>query len=120
MTARRLHVKCLAWRPCERHTLKGFADFYISAISLSVKDCAIHERNGKAWVQLPAKPRLDKDRNLVRDPHTGKIEYTKILGFEDRAQADAFRDAAIAALMKREPDALAAQQEADECSPLLI
>ena len=120
MTARQLNVECLAWRPCERNTLKGFADFYLSEISLSVRDCAVHQKGNQAWVQLPAKPRLDRDRNLVRDPHTGKIQYTKVLGFEDRAQADAFRDAAIAALMKREPDALGAQQETDEWPPVLI
>ncbi len=120
MTARRLHVECLAWRPCVRNTLRGFADFRISEIGLAVRDCPVHEKTVKRWVALPARPRLDKDRNLVSDAQTGKIEYSKVLGFEDRAQADAFRDAAIAALMKREPDALAAQQEADECSPLLI
>ncbi len=119
MTARQLHVECTHWRPFEQNTLKGFADFYISAISLSVKDCAVHERGGQAWVQLPAKPRLDKDRNLVRDPHTGKIEYTKILSFEDRQHADTFREEAIAALMKREPDALTIQ-DTDECPPIFI
>ncbi len=103
MTAGQLHIECLSWRPYERNTLKGFADFFISGVGLNVRDCAIHEKNGQAWVQLPAKPRLDKDRNLVRDPRTGKIEYTKILSFEDRQHADAFREAAIAALMKREP-----------------
>ena len=119
MTARQLHVECTHWRPCERNTLKGFADFYLSAISLSVKDCAVHERGGQAWVQLPAKPRLDKGRNLVRDLQSGKIEYTKILSFEDSACADAFREAAIAALMKREPSALTIR-EVEECPPLFI
>ncbi len=119
MTARQLHVECTHWRPCERNTLKGFADFYLSEISLSVRDCAVHQKGNQAWIQLPAKPRLDGDRNLIRDAQTGKIKYTKVLGFEDRAQADAFRDAAIAALMKREPDALTIR-EADEWPPVLI
>ncbi len=119
MTAGQLNIECLSWRSFERNTLKGFADFYISAVGLSIKDCAVHERNGKAWVQLPAKPRLDKDGNPVRDPESGKLEYFKILSFDARADADDFRDAAVAALAKREPGALTIQKEAEECLPLL-
>ena len=119
MTARQLHVECLAWRPCVRNTLRGFAYFRIAEIGLAVRDCPVHEKTGKRWVAFPARPRLDKDRNLVRDAQTGKIEYAKIIGFEDRAQADAFRDAAIAALMKHAPDALTIQ-DTDEWPPVLI
>ena len=114
-----VHVECTGWRPYEQNTLKGFASFYISAVGLSIKDCAVHERSGQAWVQLPAKPRLDQDRNLVRDPKTQKIEYVKILSFEERAHADAFRDAAIKALMKREPAALVIR-ELDESPPVFV
>ncbi len=96
-------VICTAWKPFERNTLQGFADLWLRAARLNIRGCAVHQKNAKRWVQLPARPQLDKDRNLVRDPHSGKIEYTKILSFEDRQHADTFREEAIAALMKREP-----------------
>ena len=113
------HIECLAWRSCERNTLKGFADFYISAVGLTVKDCAVHQKGGGAWVQLPAKPRLDADRNLIRNPQTGRPEYVKILNFEDKTYVDAFRDAAIMALKKKAPGAVTVEVS-EECPPLFI
>ena len=71
-------------------------------------------------MQLPAKPCLDQSRNLVRDPQNGKVQYTTILDFEDRLHAVAFREGAIAALIKREPKALTIQQETEECPPPFV
>ena len=51
-----MKVICTDWRKCERYTLRGFADFLIPTIELHVRDCAVHENNGKHWVQLPARP----------------------------------------------------------------
>ncbi len=53
--------------------------------------------NGKRWVQLPARPQLDDNRELVRDP-TGKIQYATILKFRDRPTADAFSGAVVTAI----------------------
>ena len=58
---------CAAWKPFERNTLRGFADLWLRTARLNIKGCAVHEKNGRRWVQLPARPQLDKDRNLVRD-----------------------------------------------------
>ncbi len=70
-------VICIDWRPCERNTLRGFADFLLSAIELHIRDCAVHESHGKQWVQLPARPQLDKDRELIRAAN-GKVQYATI------------------------------------------
>jgi hypothetical protein len=114
-----MHIECTGWRPFERNTLTGFANFHISALGLTIQDCAVHQKGDQAWVQLPAKPRLDTDRNLVRNPQSGKVEYTKVLSFEDKTMAQQFRTAAVKALLKREPNALNIR-EADECLPQLI
>ncbi len=90
-------VICTAWKPYEKNTLKGFADLWLRTARLNVHGCAVHEKNGRRWVQLPARPQLDKDRNLVRDEN-GKIQYAKILDFDDREVADRFNAAALKAI----------------------
>ena len=93
----KLTVKCTDWRSCERNTLRGFADIFLPSLHLEIRDCAVHEKNGKRWVQLPAKPQLDNNRELVRDP-TGKIQYATILKFRDHPTAVAFSAAVIMAI----------------------
>ena len=39
-------------------------------------------------MQLPARPRLDENRDLVRDPGTGKVQYVKTLGFPERDRSE--------------------------------
>ena len=90
-------VTCTAWKPLERNTLRGFADLWLRAARLHIRGCAVHEKNGKRWVQLPARPQLDKDRNLVRDD-AGKVQYVTIMEFDDREVADRFTAAAITAI----------------------
>ncbi len=93
----KLPVQCTAWHPCERNTLRGFADLFLPSLHLEIRDCAVHEKNGKRWVQLPAKPQLDNNRELVRDP-AGKIQYATIMRFRDRPTADAFSGAVVTAI----------------------
>ena len=90
-------VICTAWKPFEWNTLKGFADLWLRTARLNVHGCAVHEKNGRRWVQLPARPQLDKDRNLVRDGD-GKVQYAKILDFDSREVADRFNAAALKAI----------------------
>ena len=90
-------VLCTAWKPYEKNTLRGFADLWLRAVRLHVRGCAVHEKNGKRWVQLPARPQLDTAHNLVRDA-AGKIQYATILQFDDREVADRFNAAALEAI----------------------
>jgi hypothetical protein len=100
-------VTCLAWRPCVRGTLLGFARIHVRAWGLAINSVAVHESHGKQWVQLPSKPTLDDQRELVRGPD-GKIQYAKVAEFTDRTVADHFRAAVIAAV-----DQYIASQRAD-------
>ena len=73
-------VVCTAWKPLERNTLRGFADLWLREARLHIKGCAIHEKNGKRWVQLPARPQLDQNRALARD-EGGKFQYARVQAF---------------------------------------
>ena len=90
-------VLCTAFKPFERNTLKGFADLWLRTARLNIRGIAVHEKNGKRWVQLPARPQLDKDRQLVRDD-AGKIQYATVLEFDSREVADRFNTAALKAI----------------------
>ena len=90
-------VICTAWKPFERNTLKGFADLWLRTARLNIRGCAVHEKNGRRWVQLPAKPQLDKDRQLVRDD-AGKVQYARVMEFDSREVADRFSEAALEAI----------------------
>ncbi len=90
-------VICTAWKPFERNTLQGFADLWLRAARLNIRGCAVHQKNAKRWVQLPARPQLDKDRNLVRDT-SGKIQYATILELDSQEVADRFNAAALTAI----------------------
>ena len=88
---------CTAWKPFERNTLRGFADLWLRTARLNIHGCAVHEKNGRRWVQLPAKPQLDKDRQLVRDD-AGKVQYAKVIDFDSREVSDRFNAAALKAI----------------------
>ena len=90
-------VVCIAFRPFERGTLKGFADLWLRASHLNIRGCAVHEKNGKRWVQLPARPRLDQNRELDKDK-TGRIQYCPVMEFDSREVADRFSEAALKAI----------------------
>ncbi len=88
---------CTAWKAYEKNTLKGFADLWLRTARLNIHGCALHEKNGRRWVQLPARPQLDKDRNLVC-AEDGKVQYAKVIDFDSREVADRFNAAALKAI----------------------
>ncbi|WP_052215206.1 hypothetical protein [Belnapia sp. F-4-1] len=73
---------------------------------LAIHDIAVHTSNGKSWVNLPSKPMVDRDGQVMRDPTTGKPKYTPILEWPDRATADRFSVAVIDAIEAQHPGAV--------------
>jgi len=75
-------------------------------LRLEIRDIAVHVKGNSRWAQLPAKPMIDKDGVVLRDRETGKISYSIIFEFTDRATRDAFSHAVIDAVLRAFPDAL--------------
>jgi hypothetical protein len=102
--AGKLTVTCESFHPLTRNTLRGFAEISIAELRLKIRDVAIHQKGEARWAQLPAKPQV-KDGVLVKDPGTGKIQYTPIMQFDSRAVRDAFSRVVIDALLEFAPAA---------------
>jgi hypothetical protein len=89
-------VAIVEWRPCERGTLHGFCRVKVNAWHLTIDGIAIHEKDGRRWAQLPARPQLNANRELERDGD--KVKYAKILWFDEREVADRFSAAVVEAV----------------------
>jgi hypothetical protein len=98
----KLTVRCDDFRALSRNTLFGFADITISELKLRIHDVAIHQKNESRWAQLPAKPQV-KDGALIKDAATGKIAYTPMMEFTNKAVRDAFSQAVITAVLDYSP-----------------
>jgi hypothetical protein len=96
-------IRCTGFRPLHRNTLQGFAAVTIAELKLEVHDIAIHEKNGKRWAQLPAKPQV-RDGALIKDD-SGKVQYTPVMQFASRTVSDAFSARVIEAVLDLFPEA---------------
>ena len=104
---------CAEWRPLVRNTLRGFAQIEIKELRLRVYDIAIHEKDGRRWAQLPAKPQI-RDGTLVTGDD-GRVQYYPVMSFDTREVADAFSRAVIAAVLEHSPRAF--DEYADTAAP---
>jgi hypothetical protein len=90
-------IAIIDFRPLERNTLRGFAAVKVNAWNLIIHDVAIHEKEGRRWASLPARPMLDSNRQLMLDD-TGKPKYSRVLEFTEREVGDRFSQAVVAAV----------------------
>lgn len=93
----KLNVTCTHFRELQRNTLLGFATIRIAEMKISISDVAVHEKNGKRWAQLPSKPLLDKDKNVLTDDN-GKVRYAPIFTFDRKEVEQAFSNAVVKAV----------------------
>jgi hypothetical protein len=101
---RKLSVEVEAFTPRRSNTLVGFCTVVVPELHLRVFDCPVHEKNGKRWISLPAKPLVDRD-GVVKRGDNGKIIYIPVLEFTDRPTREAFSDRVIATLLEFAPAA---------------
>lgn len=94
---------CLAWRAMKKNTLLGFAKIQLGA--LTINDVSVNTSNGRTWANLPSKPMVDRDGNVVRTPE-GKIKYVPLLEWATREASDRFSESVITAVEEKEPGAL--------------
>jgi len=96
-------VTCVEFKPMRKGALCGFATFELQPTGLRIKDCTAMLSHGQRWIGLPSKPQITAERTVRLVD--GKPQYTNILEWLSRERADAFKAAALAALLEFAPDA---------------
>jgi hypothetical protein len=86
------------FRRLERNTLKGFVTLSLEPSGLIIHDCTVHEKQGKAWIGMPAKPQINGDGTARTDTASGKQLYRSVLEFKDRAARKRFQQVALEAV----------------------
>ena len=67
----------------------GFADFFVPKMGLHIRDCSLHQKDGRKWISFPSKKYVNDD---------GEEKYRAYLRFEERSIEDQFRKEAIEAI----------------------
>ena len=111
-------IRCTRFTPLAKGALRGFCDLALDS-GMVIHDCTVMESGGRRWVNLPGKPQLDRNRNLVHD-EGGKLAYVPVISIADRARKDAFNTQALAAVeefqaqsRRQEPPQQRTQSRAD-------
>jgi hypothetical protein len=84
-----MEVKISEFRKHESKSLRGFLSIRFPLIGFEISDIALHQQNGKRWLQLPAKPFTRPD---------GSKGWNYILSFYERLQYQKFQEMALKAL----------------------
>jgi hypothetical protein len=92
------------WRPMRRNTFRGFAVIELPT-GLVIGDVSIHEKGGRFWASLPARPMLDQDGQQIRN-HAGQVQYAAVLEWRNRDLANRFSRAVVELVRREHPGAL--------------
>src|SRR6516165_5137413 len=90
-----MKIVCKKFSPLARNTMLGFAEITIVDLGMTIRDVVVHRKNGTSWASPPAKPQI-RDGAITKD-ESGKIQYSAIFEFSDRAARDRFSAAVIEA-----------------------
>jgi hypothetical protein len=78
----------------------------VPAWHLTLYDCTVHVDGAEAWVNLPTKPVIDRDKRHQRNAVTGKLEYVVAAKWDSQAVRDRFSKAVIELIRARHLSAL--------------
>lgn len=84
-----MNIEIISFDPYSGKTMQGFLSVRFTGAGLEIRDIAVHQKNGKQWLQLPAKPYRKKD---------GGKGWSYILNFHKKEQYNKFQEATLKAL----------------------
>ena len=82
----------------QRNTQRALFNLILLPSGLVLRDCSLHERDGKRWIGLPARPQLGRDGRQLVAPKTGQPAYATVIDFSDHKARERFQTAALAAV----------------------
>jgi len=83
-----MNIECIKFIPYAKGFLQGFADFYISDFGIEIQDCSVYYKDGKRWVNLPAR-QYEKE---------GEKRFAPYVRFRKKEDWDSFIEASKAAI----------------------
>jgi len=86
------------WKPRLANTLQGFLTLTLSPPGIVLKECGLHERDGKRWIGLPARAHIDSEGRQRTDPVTGKKLYLPVVELAGKDERVRFQREALAAV----------------------
>jgi hypothetical protein len=81
---------CEEFRAHLKNTLQGFATLRLPS-GLRVFGCTLHEKSGRQWVSMPARPYKDEN---------GDTKWTPVIDFVNQSVREKFSSAAVAAITR--------------------
>lgn len=82
-------IEIVDFKPYVKNTFQGFLTIRLTSVGLEIRDVALHQRNGKQWLQLPAKPYRKSG---------GGQGWSYFLSFYKKETFNKFQDVALKAL----------------------
>ena len=82
-------IEIVKFRKYEKNTLQGFLTILMTEVGLEVRDATLHQKEGKRWIGLPAKPYQKED---------GSTAYAYVIKFVDKGRYQQFQNAVLKAL----------------------
>lgn len=79
-------IQIVDFRFHQKNTLQGFLTVLLSDVGLEIKDIALHRKDGRSWLQLPAKPYAKPD---------GSQGWSYFLTFIDKNHFQRFQEVAL-------------------------
>jgi hypothetical protein len=98
-------MRLLSFRPFVKGSLRGFATVELP-MGLRILDLPVLVGRNGPWVNMPAKPQVDRDGGQQKRDVNGKLAYVAILEWRDRDLANRFSNAVIDLVRAAHPDAL--------------
>jgi hypothetical protein len=86
------------WRAVTKNSLQGFCVLELSPSGLVLRDCALHERDGRRWISLPSKPQIDAEGRQRKDSNSGKPLWSPVVEIRGKDQRERFQRAALLAI----------------------
>lgn len=74
----------------EQNTLKAFVDIELLDTCLVIKGCAVHQKDGSAWIGFPGR-KYEED---------GTTKWANILEFSTKEKKEEFQSAAVEAVRR--------------------
>src|SRR5262249_22211264 len=88
------------WRPLKTNTSHGFQMPKVVPSGIVVRECSLHEKDGKRWIRVPCKPQIDSKGRHRREPVTGKPANTPVVEILSKAERERFQKVALPAVDK--------------------